>query len=213
MIYRCDIKMMGVPERLAHITETSLQLGMGHNDCYIDYAHAGSPLKTSRGAFSLPVVEGITHRCVVQDDVDFCEDFPAFVNHLVNICPDSIFSLFCGSSKAKSYEAGTIIRTGGCMWGPAVIIPIKYLESIFKELDEYDPNYRHDDCWYAYWAVQHKVKILTTLPTPVNTLPAIDSSMGHNNVCKSHWFEKGNIMQYDWKDLSSKSMGIGRRKL
>jgi hypothetical protein len=213
MRYKCDIKLMGVPERLAHITETSLQLGIGPNDCFIDYAHLGSPLKTSRGAFNLPAEQGVTHRCVIQDDIDFCENFVPFVDYLVNHYPDAIFTLFCGSSKVKLYEAGTIIKTGGQFWGPAVIIPLHYLDEIYRDLDAYNPDYKHDDCWYADWAIKHKVKTLTTIPTPVNTIPLMDSSMKHNNVCKSHWFEKGDIMQYDWKDLSNKSMGLSRKLL
>lgn len=213
MKYECDIKMMAVRERSVHVAETCLDLDMSIHDVCFDDKHERLPLTTSRSAFSLPYEPCVTHRCVVQDDSVFSKNFRPFIQKLVNEYPKAIFSLFCGSCKVKNYPKGVVIRTGSCMWGPAVIIPKEYLSSIYSDLDEFDSRYKHDDVWYAKWAIENKVDILTTIPTSVNTCRSFVSSMGHNNICKSHMFEEGDIMQYDWKDFTKKSLCIGKRSL
>ncbi len=91
---------MGVRPRMQHIIKLCLQFGLSfEKDVYIDEKMEKNPLRSSNRALQLSHEEGITHTLVVQDDVELCEDIYDFANKMVNMFPDDVFSLFCGSKK------------------------------------------------------------------------------------------------------------------
>lgn len=203
---KCDIKIMAIPERMEHVVSLSVKLGLTIRDIFVDYKHEKNPMKTSKGAFLLPVEQSqkpITHRCVIQDDIEVCKDFAVFVNYLAERFPDDIITLFNTSPKIADIPNGSIVTAGNGMWGVANIIPMKYLDSIFGEQELFCPSFRDDDRWYANWAKKHGVRILTTSPTSVNTIKGSPSSMGHPQICFSHNYEPESVMQYEWIDRTN----------
>ena len=178
MKYQCDYKIMGIPKRMLNVARLCSKLGLTIEDAVIDHKQEGNPMKTSRRAFTEPIPNGVTHRCVLQDDVDICEGFKELVNTLINRHPDAIFSLYSRKRGNSNIPEGSIVSTGGRIWGPCVIIPIKYLDGIYDKYDSGYEGYIHDDGFYCGYAKWKKIPVLTTYPCAVKLLDE-ESLLGH----------------------------------
>lgn len=202
---KCDIKIMAVPSRLGNVAQLCSQLGLTIEDCAIDYEYSHLPLKTSREAFSLPYAEGVTHRLVLQDDVKICDNLQAFCDMLVNRYPESIIAL-CerDNSKKKKEIPHNCVHTTKFVTGQGLIIPRKYLNSIFNYLDRNNPSYPHDDWYYSYWAKIHKIEILSVFPSVVDSyrLKDVPSEMGHKGMfeVRAGLFDAEDPMLKEWND-------------
>lgn len=78
----------------------------------------------------MPVEKGITHLCILQDDIILSDNFSDFVNKLIAITPDAIYSLYSFIGYKPYRKEAEILKTGGKTWGPAMVIPLKYIEGI-----------------------------------------------------------------------------------
>lgn len=198
----CDIKIMGVPKRMMNVVRLCTKLGLTIGDTAIDEKLSGNPFKTSRRAFTQPFAYGTTHRCVLQDDVDVCEGFDELVNTLVNLFPDAMFSLYSRKRDGADIPDGSIVRTGGRIWGQCVIIPKNYIDGIYEKYDSGYDGYIHDDGFYCGYAKWKKIPVLTTYPCAVRLLDE-DSLLGHTLKQDNGSFgEIGGMSLVDRTDLS-----------
>lgn len=187
---RCDVKIMAVPSRSHLVTQTLIKLGLSNQDVIYDTKGEKMPLKTMMKALELPVQEGITHRCIIQDDVEVGDKFWDNINFLCENYPNSVFSLFMSDSLAKLYEKynGIICKTGGAIWGQAVIIPLSllnYMETLYSHIQDYP----HDDRFVQYCCAKKKIEVLTTVPCIVDHLcrQKYNSAMGHRFGMTEHY--------------------------
>ena len=202
MSYQCDIKIMCVPKRMLNVARLCGKLGLTILDAVIDHKQEGNPFNTSRRAFSEPIEEGVTHRCVLQDDVDVCDGFNDMIQELVNRYPDAIWSLYSRKRESTDIQEGSIVSTGGRIWGPGVIIPVKYLYSIYEKYDSGYEGYIHDDGFYCGWAKWKKIPTLTTYPCAVRLMED-DSLLDHTLKFDNNSFgEIGSMSLIDHTDLS-----------
>lgn len=186
---KCDFKIMGVPKRISNIIYLCYKLGLDFaKDVAMDEVYSGVPAKTSLHAFSMPAEHDITHRCIIQDDIELCMGFVEAVHHLIELYPDNILSLYSNSTKLSAYPKGTIIDTGGMINGQALVIPLKYREQII-------PFYRAcikagekaDDFLYGLYAKKKGVKVLTCYPNLVKHMGVEDTTLDHKCArFKSH---------------------------
>lgn len=51
--------------------------------------------------------------------------------------------------------------------GPAVVIPLKYIDGILTLAKSVRDDYVHDDGFYSYFAKKNKIEILTTCPNAI----------------------------------------------
>lgn len=198
MIYKCDIKIMGCAARKAKIRELAEKLGLSFKDCAIDWWMQRNPLWTSMLAFHLPHEEGVTHRLVIQDDIDVAGGLADLANLLVNELPEAVFSLYCQTKKLLQYEDGSIIKTGGAVHGPGIIMPLKYVEDIYNKWQDRCPSYTHDDRLYSRYFNQHKIPVYTTVPNVVKLLD-FPSELKHNGMFHDVRADLGDAMRFDWK--------------
>jgi hypothetical protein len=205
---KCDIKFMCIESRMLNVASVCSQLGLSFSeDVFVDYEMRHNPYYSSAKAFALPMSEGTTHRCVLQDDVDICENFQDALNELVNAYPDAVFSLFCTSKKMNNYPENSVIKTGGQIWGPAVVIPVKYLEAMRQDHELACPSLEHDDVFYSDYCWRHKIPVLTTIPNIVQHLGK-DSSLGHSYNFVSPCCNLENPVGRKWENMTSSSLGM-----
>jgi hypothetical protein len=196
---KCDFKIMGVEERIENIKQTVNVLNLSMDDVFLDKEMRMNPLLSSLDVLRMPTEKGITHRCILQDDIELSANFKNFVNYLINSFPNEFFTLYSYTGqKPDVTQYGTIYETGK-IWGQAVVIPLKYREDIFAYYEEkVKKDYIHDDGFYSVYANKHGVKILATMP---NTVKMLDSKsyFGHRFGLKSKTFCLIDPMMYEWE--------------
>lgn len=182
MTYKCDIKFMAVPFRLANVLKYLGQLGLSYSDVALDEKCEKKPIKTMLRALRMPHEEDVTHRVIIQDDVELGTHFVKNLDFLCNNYPDDVFSLFiAGKSKKELYktEDKIICKTGGGVWGQAVVIPLKYVPYIEEMLTRLDEKWQHDDIFLQYCFAKCGIRVLTTIPCIVDHLGKDVSAMEH----------------------------------
>lgn len=167
MGFICDIKIMGVESRMKNIIKTKKALHLTDRDIVIDKKMRMSPFLSSLDVLGLPEDINVTHRLILQDDILLATNFIEFINMLVNIAPDAIFSLYSFTGYKPYRKEAKILRTGGKIWGPATIIPIKYRDTLFSLAEAVRSDYIHDDGFYSYYAKKNGIEVLTTCPNVV----------------------------------------------
>lgn len=114
---KCDFKIMGVEERIENIKQTVNVLNLSMDDVFLDKEMRMNPLRSSLYVLRMPVEKGITHRCILQDDIILSDNFSDFVNKLIAIAPDAIYSLYLFTGYKPYRKEAKILKTGGKIWG------------------------------------------------------------------------------------------------
>ena len=197
---KCDFKIMGVEARIENIKQTMNVLDLSTDDVFIDKELRMNPLWSSLDVLRMPIKNiYITHRCILQDDIELSPNFKNFVDYLINRFPTEFFTLYSYSGQHPDVtQYGTIFETGK-IWGQGVVIPLKYRKDIFDYYEKkIKKDYIHDDGFYSVYANKHGIKILTTMPNAVKMLDS-KSHFGHRFGLKSKTFCLIDPLMYDWK--------------
>ena len=175
---KCDIKIMAVPTRMENVRVLCDKLSLSiQDDVYVDYKMEGKPLKTSRGAYCLPHESDTTHRLVLQDDIEVCNGLTGFCDELVNKYPNAIIALFNSGYGATNAPDNAIFKSN-FLYGPAIIIPLHYLEIMYSFLDRTNPEFSHSDWFYSLFASMYQIPMITLNPVCIRHLK-LNSEMGH----------------------------------
>lgn len=193
MSVKCDIKIMASPKRYAYVLNLCkvLQLDIDKDVFFDDRPGGGNAAYTSEKTWSLPFEDGVTHRCVLQDDVLTCKDFRRALDQIISRKPDAVFTLFCPSGKLIEFRdkaEGPIfvkIRRGG-MYGPAIVMPREYVSDVYSWGRRVSGGREilHDDVLFGEYALEHDVDIFTTVPSLVQHMCPDRSLLGYNNKGK-----------------------------
>jgi hypothetical protein len=211
MEYKCDIKFMGVPSRMSNIAWNVSKLGLSMEDVFLDREYRRCPILSSFDAFNLPFKDdSITHRLVLQDDVEIADGLKDFVNYLVNLHPNAIWSLMIFTKKKFDIPKGSIVKVGERIYGLAVIIPKRYIKMIQSSYYETTNSYKHDDAFYATFAKYNKIDIYTTYPNVVEHLGvgSINSELSHAFKWRSMCYINHPIYDLEWHDRPWISLGL-----
>ena len=208
----CDIKIMATRARAENVMNLCYDLGLNIKEdvFFDDRSEPKGAMYTARKTWNLPIKEGITHRCVLQDDVAVCGDFYEAIQKLTRLYPDVIYSLYCSRRALQYYNWPTMLDVKGCgVYGQAIIVPVKYIKSIFEWVDSINPNYPHDDTAIGEYAKYHGIKVYTPVPNLVQHLCPNDSILGYNNKNKiSKCYHGGNVLRFDWDVAPLESITI-----
>lgn len=183
---KCDIKIMGSPKRAENIEKMKAFLGLSDADVFLDdRPEGGSAMYTARKTWALPFEEGVTHRCVLQDDLQICDGFRDSIQRIVNARPDCIIGLYTSRNiSGLGTDSPYVEAVGGGIWGQAIIIPKNIIPKIFDWVDGINPNYPHDDAAISEYARIHGVKVLITRWSLVQHLCPSQSLLKYNNKNK-----------------------------
>lgn len=192
---QCDIKIMGAPKRIENVRKMQAFLGLTDSDIFIDdRPNGGDAMYTARRTWELDFAQGITHRCVLQDDLEICAGFRQAINRIVNKHPDCIIGLYTSRNIAGFKTDTPFIEVlGGGVWGQAVIIPKQIIPKIFEWVDSINPDYPHDDAAISEYARLHGIKVLLTRWSLVQHLCPTDSLLRYNNKQKISKVYVGNL--------------------
>ena len=202
---KVDVKIMAVKPRRKMVLEMCEQLGLSEDECviYDDRPNGGGPLYTCRKCWFAPVPNGVTHRVVLQDDLDICDNFVGIMNEIVNVHPEFIFSLYCSRMRFEYAAQGSpyVIIKGRNAWGQGMMMPISYVKPMFDFADaELGADFPYDDGIYAWWAEKEKLEIMTTIPSTIQHLCPNNSTLGYNNKNKVSkvWIGR-DLSKVNWK--------------
>lgn len=189
MKYKCDVKIMAVKPRRKMVLKMCEQLGLSEEECviYDDRPSGGGTLYTCRKCWESPVADGVTHRVVLQDDLELCNDFIATINKIINVNPEFIFTLFCPRVRYSHAvdDSPYVIIKGWNTWGQGIVMPVSYVKPMFEFADrELGADFPYDDGIYAWWAKRERIWIATTIPSTIQHLCPSDSTLGYNNKNK-----------------------------
>jgi hypothetical protein len=146
-----------------------------------------------RQAWEAPIPEGVTHRLVIEEDTDPCENFLEGVNAALAARPDDLIGFFCGGkSLLAAREQGlSWVEYWGRGWGPAMCVPTSILPGMTDWIERrFNPKFPSCDMRFLQWLIEHKRPFLATAPSLVQhradaipTTPTDDP----NALRQSHW--------------------------
>ena len=142
----------------------------------------------------------VTHVCVLQDDLELCDDFCKIVETCVGQFENAVWALFNSRVKPNDYE-NPYVKIKGCgFYAPAIVFPIKYISDFKQWKIENCDDCFHDDVAIGEWCKRNKIEVMTTVPSLVNHLGGKISLLGHNSGLTSKaWQGKEAPKKVNWK--------------
>jgi ParB/RepB/Spo0J family partition protein len=164
----------------------------------------GHAMHTARKCWLTPLPEGATHRLVLQDDLELCDDFIGIVHRASAYFPRAMFSLYNPRLRFEHRKSASpyVLTPGGTAWGQAILMPGDQIEPCFDWITRTLPaDYKHDDCAISEYACVHGVQIMTTVPSTVQHLAPTASLLGFNNLRKvSKVWTGRDLSGEDWRN-------------
>jgi hypothetical protein len=208
---KIDIRIMACPGREGMIIDMLNQLNLGLGIVtFDDRPGGGDPLYTARATWTVPVPKGVTHRAVLQDDLELCDDFAGILEQAVSAFPRSVFSLYSARVRMEHRQKGASpyleIPGGGGCYGQAIVMPVSLIAPCFEWIDStLGAGYNHSDTAISEFCNQHSVQVLTTIPSLVQHLAPTASKLGYNNKRKVSKVWRGRaIANEGWSNATFK---------
>ena len=137
-----DIKIVASRERQEMVEKLQSALGLTEADIvYDEREEPGNPYVLVKQAWLLPHAEGVTHRVVLNDDVQVCTGFEQIIEQMAQSHPDCALSLFTMAFDSESYndfihgiESPYVDHSWG-LWGCAIMMPVAIVEDCFNYID------------------------------------------------------------------------------
>jgi hypothetical protein len=194
-----DIKIYGVPKRNENIEKLASKLLLSDSDIfYDDRPNGGNALYTALKVYNAPCSPDLTHRIVLQDDIEICNNFRDICNNIIATHPDKIIMLFpvdnaiedgvdlCELNNTPYLEAS---MPSGCGY----ILPVQHMKNFAKAVHK-DAI---EDVALFGWARKNNILIL-------NTVPALIQHIGDESIIykkapirRTRYFEENPIA--NWK--------------
>lgn len=125
-----------------------------------------------------------THICIMQDDIQLCDNFKTITTIMCETHSDVIYALQCNTIKLKERIKDTpyILNTRG-MSGQCIIFPTKYITDFigFQKRNGLYNTYRHDDILIRLFTQYYHINVFTTIPCLIKHLAPRNSLLGHYN--------------------------------
>lgn len=180
-----DIKIYGVEKRISMIKNTVSKLNLTDDDVFLDdRPNGGDAFYTSKKALLAPPQAEITHRIILQDDIEVCNNFKEIASEIIKTHSDKIIALFPRDfylsmviNKNKNISNKTpYIANSSFISGCGFILPYEYIPRYlsYAEAHKNDEGFYEDHAWFD-WAMENNITIL-------NTIPALIQHLGDNSL-------------------------------
>lgn len=169
-----DIKIVASRQRQEMVENLRDTLELTDQDIFYDESYeTGNPYLPVKQTWLLPHEEGVTHRVVLNDDVQVCNGFKQIIEQMTQSHPDCAFSLFTMAFDGDCYNdfisglGSPYIHHDWSMWGCAILLPINIVEECFSYIDSvFGENALESHGILSY--LNHKrIPILSTIPVTV----------------------------------------------
>lgn len=162
MSVEIDIRIMGVPERMDNILASKELLVVPDENIFIDHEHIGCKWNAARAWLK---ETDKSHVMVLQDDVEFCDDFMKYLQITVDLHPDHVITLFpfrfrqhkeLGRYPATPYVETDLVSGCGVVMRKEYVVPC---------VNSWTEEVKGDDTNIKNWAEANGIRILTTIPS------------------------------------------------
>lgn len=169
-----DFKIVAVRERQQMAENLRDALGLTDDDIiYDDRPEGGDPYVPTKKAWLSEHDEGVTHRVVLNEDVQVCNGFKTICEEIAQSHPDCAFSLFTKELDSEFYDefvdnlTTPYVSHDWGIWGCAILMPVSVVEDCFHYIDlHYDENV-HESYGIMSYLQHRQIPILTTMPVTV----------------------------------------------
>lgn len=189
MKYKIDIKIYGIEERQDNILKNKQILGLKDSDIFILKKEDRTtpedrfPYKMCKKMLLSPIEEGVTHRLVLQDDVELAPNFTEYLNKVVETHPNDVVQLLALDFRNKNDIGDNLtspyIEVGLFVCGCAMLFPVKYLEDMFNWIENTYPNIYlcnpHEDIAFKFYCLAKKIRYITTVPSLIQHIGDIST--------------------------------------
>lgn len=166
-----SIKIVGVREREYMIDEMNRQLQLPAGDIIYDERPGGGyAFPILKKAWLDPFAEGETHRVVLNDDLELCDDFINICNQIAKAQPNSIVSFFSTyfNSSYCDQEIQKLqtpyVRHDVGIFGCAIMMPKNVAIECMEYTNNYYPDIKFESRAFTQFARERGIPIITTLP-------------------------------------------------
>ena len=169
-----DIKIVASHQREEMVENLREALGLTDQDIFYDErTETGNPYLAVKQTWLLPHEEGVTHRVVLNDDVQVCNGFKQIIEQMAQSHPDCAFSLFTMAFDGDCYNDfisgldSPYIRHDWSMWGCAILLPIGIVEECFSYIDTVFGNDALESFGILSFLRHKQIPVLSTIPITV----------------------------------------------
>ena len=166
-----SIKIVGVREREYMIDEMNRQLQLPAGDIIYDERPGGGyAFPILKKAWLDPFAEGETHRIVLNDDLELCDDFINICNQIAKAQPNSIVSFFSTyfNSSYCDQEIQKLqtpyVRHDVGIFGCAIMMPKNVAIECMEFTSMNYPDIKFESRAFTEFARERGIHIITTLP-------------------------------------------------
>lgn len=186
-----DFRIMAVRQRREkYILPMLKSLGMDesivlYDDEYNKKEKNINAYRCCKRAFLLPTTK--THVCVLQDDLELCDNFVEIAEKCAETFPNAVFSFYQSTlTEADKLPDSPYVKINGCgMYGQCIMIPSSIINIMFDWIDcNYGLDYTHSDIPIGAFCLKNNVSVMATNPCILQHLAHNDSAMGYNNKNK-----------------------------
>lgn len=166
-----DIKIMAHPSRKDNVLKLLDKLGFDESIVvYDDRENGGDSIYTSEKAWRQPIIDNkITHRIVLQDDIDVCDNFLQTMSKIINDMPDICVSLYNGIPiDVRISKIDPYVKVNE-LCGVGIILPVKYIDDCWNWINsQSEENYcKCDDIMIHKYCKSQNIDVYTTIPLTV----------------------------------------------
>ena len=169
-----DIKIVASHQREEMVENLREALGLTDQDIFYDErTETGNPYLAVKQTWLLPHEEGVTHRVVLNDDVQVCNGFKQIIEQMTQSHPDCAFSLFTMAFDGESYNDfisgmdSPYIHHDWSMWGCAILLPIGIVEECFNYIDAVFGEDALESQGILSFLKHKQIPVLSTIPVTV----------------------------------------------
>ena len=169
-----DIKIVASRQRQEMAENLRDTLELTDQDIFYDESsETGNPYLPVKQTWLLPHAEGMTHRVVLNDDVQVCNGFKQIIEQMTQSHPDCAFSLFTMAFDGDCYNDfisgldSPYIRHDWSMWGCAILLPIGIVEECFNYIDAVFGEDTLESHGILSFLKHKQIPVLSTIPITV----------------------------------------------
>ena len=168
-----DIRIMAHPSRRENVMKMLQALNLSEDVvAWDDRPGKNDAMYTARKAWTAPIIDGYTHRLVLQDDGELCDNFLEIAEQVAAKHPREIVSFMHegeipGDGRYRSHVFSV---------GVALMIPVLLLDDLWWFVDNRLPVValpnlheiiKHDTTCIRYWLRYRHIPCITTVPSLV----------------------------------------------
>lgn len=165
------IKMTAVEQRREMVEALKKDLGLKDDDIiWDDRPGGGNAMYTVKKAWLSPLKEGETHRLVMSEDLEVCENFKEICEQMIAAHPGSCFTLFTTALNSRCYDEYLSSLTTPYIdhrigiFGCAILLPVQYIQECFDWIEANCSPDIWDNIGIRRWLEHKGLEILTTVP-------------------------------------------------